>query len=95
MRGARALLALAGVRLVVHGERYAPRGNGVLVVANHLSWIDAIALGAVTPVRLLAKCEVREWPVIGALAAAPARCSSTGRVCARARHGRRDGPRAA
>ena len=68
VRGARALLALAGVRLVVHGERYAPRGHGVLVVANHLSWIDVVALGAVTPVRLLAKCEVRQWPVIGALA---------------------------
>lgn len=68
VRGARLLLALAGVRLVVRGERFAPRGNGVLVVANHLSWIDVVALGAVTPVRLLAKREVRQWPVIGALA---------------------------
>ncbi|MGI5125337.1 lysophospholipid acyltransferase family protein [Pseudonocardia sp. CA-107938] len=69
VRGARLLLALAGVRLVVHGEQYAPRGQGVLVVANHLSWIDVVALGAVSPVRLLAKREVRGWPVIGGLAA--------------------------
>lgn len=66
--GARALLALAGVRLVVRGERFGPPDHGVLVVANHLSWIDVIALAAVSPVRVLAKCEVRDWPVIGALA---------------------------
>ncbi|MDN5858927.1 MAG: 1-acyl-sn-glycerol-3-phosphate acyltransferase [Pseudonocardia sp.] len=69
VRSARALLALSGVRLVVHGERYARRDQGVLVVANHQSWIDVVALGAVAPVRLLAKREVRQWPVIGALAA--------------------------
>ena len=69
VRGARALLAVAGVRLVVQGERYGPRGQGVLVVANHQSWIDVVALGAVSPVRLLAKREVRQWPVIGSLAA--------------------------
>jgi 1-acyl-sn-glycerol-3-phosphate acyltransferase len=69
VRGARALLAVAGVRLVVQGERYGPRGQGVLVVANHQSWIDVVALCAVSPVRLLAKREVRQWPVIGRLAA--------------------------
>lgn len=68
-RCARALLAAAGVRLVVRGgDRHAPRGQGVLVVANHLSWIDVVALAAVSPVRVLAKREVREWPVIGGLA---------------------------
>lgn len=69
VRGARALLAVAGVRLVVQGEQYGPRGQGVLVVANHQSWIDVVALSAVSPVRLLAKHEVRQWPVIGPLAA--------------------------
>ncbi|MGH3615236.1 MAG: lysophospholipid acyltransferase family protein [Pseudonocardia sp.] len=61
-------LRVAGVRLVVAGaERF--RDGGVLVVANHLSWIDVLALTAVQPVRILAKREVRTWPVIGPLAA--------------------------
>lgn len=66
-----AALRAAGVRLEVSG---APGlrpddGSGALVVANHLSWIDVLALGAVTPVTMLAKREVADWPVIGPLAA--------------------------
>lgn len=41
---------------------------GVLVVANHTSWIDVLAVAAVSPVRLLAKREVRSWPLLGGLA---------------------------
>lgn len=46
----------------------ADRKPGVLVVANHLSWIDVLAVAAVAPVRLLAKREVRTWPLLGGLA---------------------------
>jgi 1-acyl-sn-glycerol-3-phosphate acyltransferase len=42
---------------------------GALVVANHVSWLDVLALNAVTPVRMLAKREVRQWPVLGVMAA--------------------------
>jgi 1-acyl-sn-glycerol-3-phosphate acyltransferase len=42
---------------------------GALVVANHVSWLDALALGAVAPVRMLAKREVRQWPLLGVMAA--------------------------
>lgn len=59
-------LRAAGVRLVVSGR---VRPGGALVVANHLSWIDVLALYATGPVRMQAKSEVREWPVIGPLAA--------------------------
>ncbi|TWH66350.1 1-acyl-sn-glycerol-3-phosphate acyltransferase [Micromonospora olivasterospora] len=41
-----------------------------LVVANHLSWLDILAVLAVAPARMLAKREVRDWPLIGLLAAA-------------------------
>jgi 1-acyl-sn-glycerol-3-phosphate acyltransferase len=72
----RAVLRAAGVRLRIHADGPAtttggPRrtyGSGVLVVANHLSWIDVVALGAVAPVRMIAKREVAEWPLIGAIA---------------------------
>lgn len=66
----RAALRAAGVRLVVSGASSLrpDDGRGALVVANHLSWIDVLALGAVSPVRMLAKREVATWPVIGTLA---------------------------
>lgn len=61
----RAVLRAAGVRLRITGRIDA----GGLVVANHMSWLDILALGALTPLRMLAKLEVRGWPVIGGLAA--------------------------
>jgi 1-acyl-sn-glycerol-3-phosphate acyltransferase len=64
----RAALRAVGVRLRISGGGYTD-GAGVLVVANHLSWIDVLAMCAVQPVRMLAKSEVRHWPVIGGLAA--------------------------
>jgi 1-acyl-sn-glycerol-3-phosphate acyltransferase len=64
----RVALHAAGVRLHVTGDPRFADGGGALVVANHLSWIDVLALGAVQPVRMLAKREVRDWPVIGGLA---------------------------
>ncbi|GAA2682048.1 lysophospholipid acyltransferase family protein [Actinoplanes palleronii] len=62
---ARSLLAVLGVTLVVRGP--APR-PGSLLVANHISWLDILALVAVTPVRLVAKHDVRSWPALGATA---------------------------
>ncbi|WP_274562191.1 lysophospholipid acyltransferase family protein [Streptomyces spiramyceticus] len=43
-------------------------GSGTLVAANHISWLDVVALLAVEPVLPLAKWEVARWPVIGTLA---------------------------
>ena len=39
----------------------------VLVVANHVSWLDIFALHAVGPVRFIAKSEIARWPLIGRL----------------------------
>ncbi|MEU4681967.1 lysophospholipid acyltransferase family protein [Streptomyces xinghaiensis] len=76
LRGrARALLDALGVRLEIpdgtvlsapggRGARGEP-APGTLVVANHVSWLDAVALLAVEPVTLLAKREVGDWPVLG------------------------------
>jgi 1-acyl-sn-glycerol-3-phosphate acyltransferase len=64
---ARAVLRALGVGLAVRGRL--PRRR-VLLVANHVSWLDIVAVLAVSPARLLAKREVRRWPLIGALAAA-------------------------
>lgn len=64
---ARAVLRALGVRLVVRGRIPARRA---LLVANHISWLDIVAVLAVAPARMIAKHDVRGWPLIGALAAA-------------------------
>ncbi|MGD9526618.1 lysophospholipid acyltransferase family protein [Pseudonocardia sp.] len=65
-RACRLMLRAVGVRVVVRGE---PGRSAELLVANHLSWVDVVALSSVRPARLLAKREVRDWPVVGLLAA--------------------------
>lgn len=62
------LLAILGVRLDLHGVVSGARGC-VMLVANHVSWLDVFVINAVRPVRFIAKSEVRAWPAIGWLAA--------------------------
>jgi 1-acyl-sn-glycerol-3-phosphate acyltransferase len=50
------------------GDRFSAPAAGILVVSNHVSWLDLVVLSAVQPLRMVAKCEVRGWPVIGPLA---------------------------
>lgn len=42
--------------------------DGTLFVANHVSWADIALFGSVIDAHFVAKTEVAEWPVIGALA---------------------------
>ena len=63
------LLALLCVHCRVAGPLTSAGGN-VLVVANHISWLDIIVLNAVCPVRFVAKAELARWPVAGRLARA-------------------------
>ncbi|PWI13879.1 1-acyl-sn-glycerol-3-phosphate acyltransferase [Streptomyces sp. Act143] len=66
-RWCRWIVRAAGVRVRVTGAA-APTG-GTLLVANHISWLDIPLLGAVRPARMVAKAEIRQWPVAGTLAA--------------------------
>lgn len=59
------LLELMGVRLVVHGEL--PGDGPLLVLANHISWLDIIVIDAALPCRFVSKADVRHWPLIGRL----------------------------
>ncbi|MFF7133592.1 lysophospholipid acyltransferase family protein [Streptomyces sp. NPDC008196] len=63
----RTVVRAAGVRVRLSGAT-APTG-GVLLVANHISWLDIPLLAAVRPARMLAKSEIRRWPVAGWLTA--------------------------
>lgn len=39
-----------------------------MVVANHISWSDIHALNSVTPLKFIAKSEIKNWPIFGYLA---------------------------
>ncbi|MFE9740475.1 lysophospholipid acyltransferase family protein [Streptomyces sp. NPDC006477] len=63
----RAVVRAFGVRVRYEGV---PDATGpLLVVANHVSWLDIPLIAAVLPGRMVAKAEVRRWPVLGTLAA--------------------------
>jgi 1-acyl-sn-glycerol-3-phosphate acyltransferase len=66
----RLVLVAVGVRLRVFGAGLTVRGRGVLVVHNHISWLDVVAVSAVRPMRALAKSEIARWPVLGWLVSA-------------------------
>ncbi|MGW7428067.1 lysophospholipid acyltransferase family protein [Streptomyces sp. NPDC054861] len=67
-RWCRTVVRAFGVRVRITGNPDAPAGPA-LVVANHISWLDIPLVAAVLPGRMLAKREVRTWPLLGPLAA--------------------------
>ncbi|MFE7334136.1 lysophospholipid acyltransferase family protein [Streptomyces griseus] len=68
-RWARAVPRAFGVRVTVRRHAPEPAGGGELVVANHISWLDIPLIASVLPGRMLAKREIRHWPLLGPLAA--------------------------
>lgn len=56
------LLRILGIEARVTGSLVSD-GN-VLVVANHVSWLDIFVLNAHHPVRFVAKSELARWPVV-------------------------------
>jgi len=63
----RAVLRLFSVRVTQSGTPPAP-GEPALVLSNHVSWLDILALGSLRPLSFVAKSEIAGWPVIGTLA---------------------------
>lgn len=62
----RGVCALLGIRINQIGRRSA---NGpLLILSNHVSWLDIIVITATTPAVFVAKHEVASWPVFGWLA---------------------------
>ena len=61
----RQMLRILRVDLHVLGEP--PAQGPLLVVCNHISWLDILVLNAAQPTRFVSKADVRRWPVLGAL----------------------------
>ena len=60
------LLALWGVHLKVLGQ---PVLSGpALMVSNHISWLDILVIHAARYCRFVSKSDIRDWPLVGALA---------------------------
>ncbi|MDD9909024.1 MAG: lysophospholipid acyltransferase family protein [Ahrensia sp.] len=62
----RGLLKIMGVRLRRTGPLDARRP--LLIVSNHVSWLDIVVLSALRPLSFVAKADMRDWPFFGLLA---------------------------
>ena len=63
---AQRMLRILGVPLHVHG--HPPARGPLLLVSNHLSWLDILVLHAARHCRFVSKADVRHWPLLGTLA---------------------------
>jgi 1-acyl-sn-glycerol-3-phosphate acyltransferase len=61
----RRMLAIMGVQLIVKGTP--PTHGPLLLVANHISWLDILVMDAAQPARFVSKADVKAWPVLGSL----------------------------
>jgi 1-acyl-sn-glycerol-3-phosphate acyltransferase len=60
------MLRILGIPLQVRGRP--PARGPVLLVANHMSWVDILVLHAAGHCRFVSKSDVKHWPLIGTLA---------------------------
>ena len=61
----RKFLDLLHVGLETYGCYHHATAQGRLIVANHISWLDAVSMNAVLPAYFVAKSEVGDWPFLG------------------------------
>ena len=62
----RQVCRIIGIKLLVEGN--IARDSGVLLISNHVSWLDITVLSAMAPVSFVAKQEVSTWPFVSWLA---------------------------
>ena len=57
-----------GITLQVRGTPAEAGPDGLMLVANHISWVDIPTIHAIRFCRFISKSEVKHWPVVGRLA---------------------------
>jgi 1-acyl-sn-glycerol-3-phosphate acyltransferase len=60
----RHLLRLLRVEARIHGLPGGGLPDQILIVANHVSWLDIFVLNALQPSRFIAKAELDRWPLV-------------------------------
>jgi 1-acyl-sn-glycerol-3-phosphate acyltransferase len=61
------LLRMLKVEARIHGLPDGGLPGNLLIVANHVSWLDIFVLNTLQPSRFIAKSELRRWPIVGRL----------------------------
>ena len=59
---------LACMQIAHRAQGSVPQHGPLLLVANHISWLDIIVIHAAGHCRFVSKADVRRWPVLGRLA---------------------------
>lgn len=62
---AQQMLVIVGIELSVTGV---PSAGPVLLVANHISWLDIVVMHAARHCRFVSKADIRHWPLVSTLA---------------------------
>ncbi len=63
------VLWLVNIEVKIEGKILKKQGDdGILLVSNHISYIDIPVLGSLVPINFVAKEEVKNWALIGILA---------------------------
>ena len=60
------LLRCMGITVQVEGTP--PAAGPMLLVSNHISWLDIPVVHAARPCRFVAKAGIRHWPLVGTMA---------------------------
>jgi 1-acyl-sn-glycerol-3-phosphate acyltransferase len=60
-----ALLAKLAIKLIVNGKP--PKTGPMLLVSNHISWLDILVIHAAGHCRFVSKADIKHWPVLGTL----------------------------
>jgi 1-acyl-sn-glycerol-3-phosphate acyltransferase len=68
-RWSKQLLRMLHVDARIEGLPEGGLSGNLLIIANHVSWLDIFVLNAVRPSRFIAKAELKRWPVLGRFAA--------------------------
>lgn len=61
--------ALAAMGIAWASEGHPPTQGPLLIVANHISWLDILVMNAAAPAHFVSKADVKAWPVLGVLIA--------------------------
>lgn len=64
---AKNFLEILNIKLVCRGTLPAEDEQRVILVANHISWLDILIIMTRYPVRFVAKAEILRWPLLNIL----------------------------